>query len=44
MKKKNTFENHSSRLEQIKYRISVLKDKIGIKEKNRILIQKTQEL
>jgi hypothetical protein len=38
-------ESHSSRLEQVKDRISGLKDKIGIKEKNRrILREKTEKL
>jgi hypothetical protein len=38
-------EGHSSRLEQVKDRISELKDKIEIKEKNRRnLSQTTQEL
>jgi uncharacterized protein YjgD (DUF1641 family) len=31
---KNTVEDHSSRLEQVEDRISELKDKIEIKEKN----------
>jgi hypothetical protein len=38
-------EDHSSRLEQVKNRISELKDKIEAKEKNgRNLSQTTQEL
>jgi chromosome segregation ATPase len=42
---KNTLEDHSSRLEQVEDRISELKDKIEIKEKNRrSLSQTTQEL
>jgi hypothetical protein len=42
---KNTVEGHSSRLEQVKVGISVLKDKIEIKEKNRRNpSQTTQEL
>jgi DNA mismatch repair ATPase MutS len=40
---KNTVESHSSRLEQVEYRISGLEDKIDMKEK-RILRQRTQEL
>jgi hypothetical protein len=42
---KNTVECHSSRLEQVEDRISELKDKIEIKEKNRRNInQITQDL
>jgi hypothetical protein len=42
---KNTVEGHSSRLEHVEDRISDLKDKIEIKEKNRRnLSQTTQEL
>jgi hypothetical protein len=42
---KNTEESHSSKLEQVKDRISVLKDKIDIKEKNRRpLRHRTQNL
>jgi predicted nucleic acid-binding Zn-ribbon protein len=42
---KNTVEDHSSRLEQVKDRISDLEDKIEMKEKNRRnLSQTTQEL
>jgi hypothetical protein len=42
---KNTVESHSSRLGQVENRISVFKDKIDIKEKNkRILRQKFLEL
>jgi cob(I)alamin adenosyltransferase len=41
--KKNTGESHSSRLEQVENRISGLKGKINIKEKNRrIFRQKIQ--
>jgi DNA anti-recombination protein RmuC len=42
---KNTAERHSSRVEQVEDRVSGLKDKTGIKEKNRRLLrQKTQEM
>jgi chromosome segregation ATPase len=42
---KNTVESHSSRLQQVEDRISELKDKIKIKEKNRrTLSQTTKEL
>jgi hypothetical protein len=42
---KNILECQASRLEQVENRISELKDKIDIKEKNRrILRQKTQEM
>jgi hypothetical protein len=42
---KSTVEGHSSRLEQVEHRISELKDKIEIKEKNRTNIsQTTQQL
>jgi hypothetical protein len=41
----NTVEGHSSRLEQVEDRISELKDKIEITEKNRRNLSKTtQEL
>jgi hypothetical protein len=43
-KTENIVNGHSSRLEQIEDRISELKDKIEIKEKNRTLSQTTQEL
>jgi hypothetical protein len=42
---KNTVQGHSSRLEQVEDRMTVFKDKIVIKEKNRRTIsQTTQEL
>jgi chromosome segregation ATPase len=42
---KNTVESHSTRLQQVEDRISELKDKIKIKEKNRrTLSQTTKEL
>jgi hypothetical protein len=42
---KNTVESHSSRLEQVEDRFSVLRDKIDIKEKKMgILREKTEEL
>jgi hypothetical protein len=37
---KNTVEGHSSRLEQVEYRISELKDKIEIKEKTQEILVK----
>jgi hypothetical protein len=41
----STVENHSSRLEPVEVRITGLKDKTDIKEKNRrILRQKAQDL
>jgi hypothetical protein len=42
---KNTVEGHASRLEQVENKISELKNKIELKEKNRRnLSQTTQEL
>jgi hypothetical protein len=38
---KNTVEDHSSRLEHVEDRISELKDKIEIKEKNRRNLSQT---
>jgi hypothetical protein len=38
--KKNTVEDHSSRLEQVEDRISELKDKIEIKEKTEEILVK----
>jgi hypothetical protein len=38
---KNTVEDHSSRLEYVEDRISELKDKIEIKEKNRRNLSQT---
>jgi chromosome segregation ATPase len=40
---KNTLEGHSSRLEQVEDRLSELKDKIEIKEKNRRDLSKTTQ-
>jgi hypothetical protein len=41
---KNTVKGHSSRLEQVEDKISEIKDKIKIKEKNKTLSQTTQDL
>jgi hypothetical protein len=41
--KQKTVEGQSSRLEQVEDRISDLKNKIEVKEKNRNLSQTTQE-
>jgi hypothetical protein len=41
LKQRNTIEGHSSPLEQVEDRISELKNKIEIKEKNRINLSET---